>query len=467
MTSTGFKLEPIPDETIFGLVIQTGVLKGAITYAECLRVVFGDKGKRWLDPNDASPERFGELLQYVNVASTLHLLRDHSPWPYWTAFQNISMPDVLKLGGEEGNPLRALGLTGTQAIKETKVAKYCKACALEQLQRYARTTWLRSHQLPGVTVCFRHGLQLSESNLWFDTKNNKDQEINFPQAADGIFDACRENDSFKTWRVDQPSHMWAQMSRDCLISSGRFSNKQSVLALYNVRLHSQGLLSSGGYDWGGIESLFRQRYGDLFPLKIGVDFFVSKSGHWVKKLISGKEYFRQPARHLFLIGVLFDRLPTDSEVERASDSINLLPQGQDKAPYVAVKLRERDRLEMREKVIKALAENLSLTRLGLREKLGRWGYQWLLKNDGDWLDTKIDKRTKIQSFEIADWNKRNAKIIDIVSGFAPEQKSQLFAGGRLNVIELARQAKMSSAIIYAIVARTNIKATLAEICAVV
>ncbi len=34
MASTGFKLEPIPDETIFGLVIQIGVLKGAITYAE-------------------------------------------------------------------------------------------------------------------------------------------------------------------------------------------------------------------------------------------------------------------------------------------------------------------------------------------------------------------------------------------------------------------------------------------------
>lgn len=467
MASTGFKLEPIPDETIFGLVIQIGVLKGAITYAECLKLVFGDTGKRWLDPNDASPQRLGELLQYVNVANTQQLLRDHSLWPYWTAFQNISMADVLKLGCEEGNPLRALGLAGTQAIKETKVAKYCKACALEQLQRYARTTWLRSHQLPGVTVCIRHGLQLSESNLWFDTRNDGDQEINFPQAADGIFDACRENDSFKTWRVDQPSHMWAQMSRDCLISSGRFSNKQSVLALYNVRLHSQGLLSSGGYDWGGIERLFRQRYGDLFPLKIGVDFFVYKSGHWVKKLISGKEYFRQPARHLFLIGVLFDRLPTDSEVESAGDSINLLHQRQDKAPYVTAKLRERDRLEMREKVIKALVENSSLTRLGLREKLGRWGYQWLLKNDGGWLDAKIDKRKKVQSFEIADWNKRNAKIIDVVSGFAPEQKIRLFSGGRLNVIELARQAKMSSAIIYAIVARTNIKETLAEICAVV
>lgn len=135
--------------------------------------------------------------------------------------------------------------------------------------------------------------------------------------------------------------------------------------------------------------------------------------------------------------------------------------------FVPVKLRERDRMEMREKVIKALAENSSLTRLGLREKLGRWGYQWLLKNDRDWLDTKIDKRTKIQSFEIADWNKRNAKIIDIVSGFAPEQKSKLFSSGKLNVAELARQAKMSSAIIYAIVARTNIQTTLAEICAVV
>ncbi len=144
MTSSTFKLEPIPDETIFGLVIQVGVLRGANTYAECRRLVFGNKMKGWLDPNDASPERLRELLQYVDVASTQQLLRDHSPWPYWSAFQNISMSDVLKLGCEEGNPLGALGLTGTQAIKETKVAKYCKACALEQLQKYTRTTWLVS-----------------------------------------------------------------------------------------------------------------------------------------------------------------------------------------------------------------------------------------------------------------------------------------------------------------------------------
>ncbi len=466
MTSSTFKLEPIPDETIFGLVIQVGVLRGANTYAECRKLVFGNKSKVWLNPNDASPERLGELLQYVDVANTELLLQDHSAWPYWMAFQKISMSDVLKLGCEEGNPLRALGLTGTQAIKETKVARYCTACALEQLRKYTRTTWLRSHQLPGVTVCFKHGLTLSESNLWFDKNNRQEQEINFPQAANGISDARSENYFFEDWRVDQPSHLWAQMSRDCLISSGRFSNKQSVLALYNVRLDSRGLLSSGVYDWGGIESLLRQRYGDLFPMKIGVDFFVSKSRHWVKKLIAGKEYFRQPARHLFLIGALFDRLPTVQDFDCAKDSINLLTQRQDQVPYVPVKLRQRDRMEMREKVLQALAEDSSLTRLGLMERLGRWGYQWLLKNDGDWLDTKLDKRAKIQSFEIADWKKRNAQLVEIVNGFVPEQKSRLFSGGRLNILELARQAKMSSAIIYAIVARTNIKATLAEICAV-
>lgn len=466
MTSSTFKLEPIPDETIFGLVIQVGVLRGANTYAECRRLVFGNKMKGWLDPNDASPERLRELLQYVDVASTQQLLRDHSPWPYWSAFQNISMSDVLKLGCEEGNPLGALGLTGTQAIKETKIAKYCKACALEQLQKYTRTTWLRSHQLPGVTVCFKHGLMLSESNLWFDKNNNQDQGINFPQAADGISDACCENHLFEAWHVDQPSHMWAQMSRDCLISSGRFSNKQSVLALYSARLHSQGLLSSGGYDWGGIESLFRQRYGDLFPMRIGVDFFASKNRHWLNKLISGKEYFRQPARHLFLIGALFDRLPTVSELNNARDSINLLPRRQDQESYVPVKLRQRNRMEMREKVVEALSENSFLTRSGLKERLGRWGYQWLLQNDGDWLDTKINKRAKIQSFEIADWKKRNAELVEIVGGFLPEQKNRLFLGGKLNVLELARQAKMSSRIIYAIAARTNIKKQLAEICAV-
>ena len=304
--------------------------------------------------------------------------------------------------------------------------------------------------------------------MWSEIHGKKNQEISFPLAADALFDAGFDSYILEIWRIDRPSHMWAQISRDCLISSGLFSKKQSVLNLYKSRLNTQGLLlSTGRYDWGGIESLFRRRYGDLFPMEIDVDLSASKSRHWVRKLISGEEYFRQPARHLFLIGALFDRLPTISEIERASDSIDLLPQRQKKSPCVPVKLRQRDRIEMREKVVKALAENSSLTRSGLRKKLGRWGYRWLLQNDGDWLDSKIDKRSKSQSFEIADWKKRNAKLIDVVNGFAPKQKSQLFAGGRLNMLELARQAKVSSAIIYTIVSRTDSKAQLAELCAAV
>lgn len=463
MTSSVFKLEPIPDETIFGLIIQIGALRGAKTYAECGRMVFGKKTQIYFGSANASPEHLEKLLQLVDVSNLEQLLEDHSAWPYWTAFQNVPISHLLELGRNGEQPLSALGLLGTQAVANTKIAKYCEACAAEQIQNYSRTTWLRSHQLPGVKVCHKHGLSLSESNLQFEIYSPNNLEINFPLPANASLNMDTENKLQEEWDVRQPYLMWAKISRACLYSNGLFSDKHSVLNLYKEALFANGLLTKEKCDWGGIEILVRQRFGDIFLKKVGLEVG-NKGTPWFKKLLMEQEYFRQPARHLLLIGTLFDKLPSASDMDRAKLATALeLPRQRLKAA-VPVKLAERDRCAIREQVTRALADNPALTRLQLCQKLGRWSYQWLLRNDGDWLDTQIDKRIGKQSYEIADWQARAVEVLKAVKGLALEQKKKIFAQGTLNAAELSRQIKMSSNVLYVLVRRSNIKVRLAELC---
>jgi hypothetical protein len=464
MTSSVFKLKPIPDETIFGLLFQIGTLKGAKTYAECERLVFGDTTKMRYGTGDASPECMEKLLQFVDVGNLEQLLEGHSFWPYWAAFQNVSSSLVLELGKNVGNLRTVLGLAGTQAVKETKTPKYCKACATEQILNYSRTTWLRSHQLPGVMVCHTHGITLSESNLLLDRSTRGTQEINFPIPAEVLLDVGTETKLQEEWDVRNPYLLWAQISRACLYSNGLFSDEQSTLNLYQAELFARGLLTTERSDWDGIEMLVRRRFGDIFLKQVGLDVFGNKGAPWFKKLLMEQEYFRQPARHLLLIGALFDKLPSASDMDRAKLATALELPRKTLQASVPVKLAERDRREMREQVMRALAENPALTRLQLRKKLGRWSHQWLLRNDGDWLDTQIDKRICKRSYEIADWQARAATLVSAVKCLADEQKKNLFAQGKLNRAELSRQVKTSSRMIKNLVRRVDVTVRLAELC---
>jgi hypothetical protein len=54
-------------------------------------------------------------------------------------------------------------------------AQYCRACASEHFDRSGSTTWLRSHNLPGVRVCTKHG-------CWLDTLRFTPYDLSLPPA---------------------------------------------------------------------------------------------------------------------------------------------------------------------------------------------------------------------------------------------------------------------------------------------
>lgn len=310
MANSTLRLDPIPDETIFGLCIQVGVLKGARTYADCLRLVFDDQRKFWFDPNDADPKRLASLLQDVAVDSAESLLSNHSIWPYLIAFQQGDISDVLKHGERGGELVRFFGLTGCPAITERKIPRYCKLCAAEQIDKYGRSTWLRSHQLPGVTVCFEHGETLWESNFSQEKFAKLSADVKFPDIDSDFF----EVDEKQSFSIDpdylSPERLWAQISRDCLFSNGLLADKEKVFEVYKNGLLKSNLIRDGKVDFKGVQCLFKDRYGDLFSKKIQTTVGSVVYWEWLPRLLNGVNYFRHPVRHLMLIGAVFGGFPT-------------------------------------------------------------------------------------------------------------------------------------------------------------
>lgn len=458
MLSAEFKLTPIPDEAIFGLGIQIGFLKGAATYSDCLRLVFGEKRKRWIDTLDTDRERLELLLKYVAVDSVEELLTNHTAWPYLISFQNTSVTAVLGLGQEKLSPTVPLGLNGPPPIKDRKVAKYCCYCAAEQLEKYHRTTWLRSHQLPGVTVCHRHGAALSESLFDLELNSLLNQEVVFPLVAhQHRINTCAEECHQENWHITQPYRMWSQISRDFLASSELFSDKCTVLALYRNALADRGLLIKDKYDWRGIEDLFRQRYGDLFAKEMQINFSCKQLWSWLRSLFVGAEYYRQPVRHLLVIGALFDSF---YHVETAM-AHELCGSRDDLSIKNSGKLKEErkfwpNQVLSREQLLQILKDTPKVTRSSLRQIIGNRKYDWLNENDGEWLEQEVIIKSNYTRAKSADWHARKSKIVSIIEKLSNEQRCRVFTKEGINVSELSRIAKISYHVVRKIIKDGNL-----------
>ncbi len=94
------------------------------------------------------------------------LLRRHSVLPFATAFMSAKdagrVEDTLLQGISKGP--RSIGslLRGVQYGLERP--KFCRECVREQRQELGESFWRRSHNLPTVHICLRHGLPLWQAS---------------------------------------------------------------------------------------------------------------------------------------------------------------------------------------------------------------------------------------------------------------------------------------------------------------
>lgn len=483
MSRFGFRLTPIPDETLFGLAVTSGLLMGARTYWDAFRLIYGKNADIWSNSLEYGAGRLELLLTSIDIENVESLIEKHTSWPYFTAFTKADALDVAKIRTANGeSPKQLFGLTGTQPVSESRYAKYCPTCAREQAIRYRRTTWLRSHQLPGVCTCHKHGQTLFSSQLPLVKGISLSQAIEFPKPAAEVF----SGDIWLTrqvWRKSIPNRLVAEVSHDLLASPRWALTPETVVNLYRKALSARGLLADQNYDWAGIEKLFRSQYGDLFCRQWGIDFACIDRTSWLRRLLSGTECYRHPFRHAIVMGCLFDEFPSGLTLS-CSHSEQIPARIQELEPkdvscrvgsadcdrrdnqncnVVAVKrgkltsLRSGqptdvvDRESLRKLLLAVLETNPSVSKNQIRDRIGRWNYHWMLHNDASWMDTVLPtyhRRSRRKGYVIADWTSRDQSIAEIIRNLSLGERQRLISRqGKINLAALARFAAVSISVI--------------------
>ncbi len=114
---------------------------------------------------------FFQVAHVTELAPTLQvdpmtLLWEHTVFPYATAYFEQHIFDAA-LGAALAKGSAAFGMGAvTQSVSDlVRFRRFCTACAREDAGRWGESYWRRSHNLPGVLVCLRHGFVLHESEI--------------------------------------------------------------------------------------------------------------------------------------------------------------------------------------------------------------------------------------------------------------------------------------------------------------
>ena len=467
-TDYGFQIKPIPDEAFFGLLVTTGILAGFETYTQ---LYSGILGNHKLCPSTLLPRGLNKIAEFLpqryrdNVDS---LCFEHTALPY---FQRFSRPEGLlrakeiMWSGSIGNVRCAIGGTSTSVI-ESRQLKYCSACVKEQQKTYNRTTWLRSHLLPGVDVCYRHGLPLTASPIPTVKYGIHSNQLQLPSVSENKHSAHKIWSAGDVWDRTSPNRMIAQVSHELLFTQPAFAGSISLGKFYRAAFISAGFCKGRYLDWAKIEVALREKYGDLIPRMLGLDFFCKSYSHWVHRITSIEDIVLHPLQHILIMGVLFENLEQLDNTMKIALAVNPACDNSIDKPQIGPPINssvsvirtlsnktapiksDGQEFELHRKALQEfITQNPQSTRTEIKRKM-RLRYQWLLTHDLEWMQSvlppKAFKGRKHSPKSTIDWESLDRQLAYEMQRIKQEDAETIFDNKyRVNRAQIARLSEFS------------------------
>lgn len=148
------------DDELIGSVLARGLVHTGLSTKKLIHRLTGRRASTFsffLPPDLAAIS-----LDIAQPASAV--LRNHTIFPFVTALMPAGEAARLEAkalsGGSREHSLSSLVGSVTRGVKGLR---YCPRCMAEDLRERGESYWRRSHNLPAVYVCYRHGTSLRQT----------------------------------------------------------------------------------------------------------------------------------------------------------------------------------------------------------------------------------------------------------------------------------------------------------------
>ena len=219
--------KPIKNETIFSMVSRYHLLSGHLTYIDTLRAIFGNHKKRIHPYLPSQLECVGE---HFNLPSN-YLLENHTLYSLFMFFNPDASGKLIKsIMTNFGSTILNANLAHFKMPMFTG-HKYCPICSLKEFEKLGCTIWHLEHQVPSITTCAWHEVEL----LGIDNSDGElDRKLILPPTTGIIKQACSADIRFA---------QYANLLLKCIPN---FNLSVPITELYRQKLREKGFLSDNG-----------------------------------------------------------------------------------------------------------------------------------------------------------------------------------------------------------------------------
>lgn len=365
-----FHVDAIPDETLYSYIARCFLLSGNSNWLLYIRNIFD--GQR-ADPRAFFPSRWSSLDRFFGCSgdSPSERLINFTLLPYYRPFLSEKGHAVLhsRRSGRRGyQSIVGTGFLSSRIKMEVQGMKYCPTCADIQIKNYGVTAWLRAHQLPLVTTCWQHCVELI-----FVPMNRL--ALRLPTG-----DVAR-----KKATVLCKNSMWlAKESKALLDLNKPLLNGVFLSTSYRLQMEKNG--------WGRANHIRSREVSTELEDVWGADFFNSlglaipkgDKPSWLSILLSKQDRFSHPIAHLLLIRTLFGDVKSFFDFAHQYGIGSIKPQRcmeKIAGNMKTVRCREAYTKDLRRYLARASKPSIAQFR-----SKNSASYMWLYKHEKDWMD---------------------------------------------------------------------------------
>lgn len=386
----------MPDETLHSRITRYHFLSGNRTAAETFQDLFR-----------SAPFSVGILPKQIEVLAARlpgdpesnldELIRANTMFPAYRPFIGVGR-------GLEPAPASS-SLSGVARIPRREGAVHCKArlcstCVQQDLLETGYAYWHRSHHLPGVTVCWRHGESLMHA---------------CPKCSHPFFRKLRLLPNLTEpcvcgWSALDPATVkqgivleknFAQFAYEVLQRNLPLMSGETLSASYVRQCRKRGFIHGKFVGTAKLFDSIRSKYGDEALSRMDKAYDAGKHGQWIRFRSYNGQMDMPLARQMIIAQHLFgsaDRFEEGLKKELILQSTTgAKVRSKTEKPQIGRKAQHRRKVD----TILAVRANVSL------EYLWDNAYQatrWLTEHDNAWLMAKLSapKRVSEEVEEVSD-----------------------------------------------------------------
>ena len=300
---------PYPDETLYSVLCRFYIRLGRPAYKQLSEELLG----RRFSLNTYIPQGIGWLASHMPRETGItaeYLIYQTTMFPYFAPFliqerKNTYLEYMLRTDIHPENTFFSLG-TGKLRQPKSMYLRLCKSCWREDAQALGEPFWHRTHQLPGVLMCHRHGEPLMDAPILVSQANNDFFAASIDMIERGsICGVFRDNMAEKLMLLSKNSQ-W-------LLENGhKLGSYEQIFPKYDLWLRNSGYSFWNGRIWHTkIFHAINSLYGEEF-LRLVNAYDENTTVTWQKYILSNR---RRTSTQLPMFHILLHILLTETTVE--------------------------------------------------------------------------------------------------------------------------------------------------------